>query len=285
LEDLNEGLLRDITSQFSLREKINDLKLFQYAPRLLTRLKEGFSPYVTSSSNAIKTIEFNLQMNSPEEDLFKTKDYVSDHKMKKAKFSENLLSIVSNSKDEAKNREEYLTLRKEEQDWFQLKSSRMMGTTFYEQISMTRFKEEVPKSINGCANGCPAFLICDDDPFNILVLQNFLRVHELPIETAYHGDNAIEKVKTRWEIENCCKSFKLIFMDIEMPQKNGLEAAQEIILFWKEKGEVGCPIIATTGHVEEEENERILKSGMREIISKPINHRDLRELVERLLVK
>ena len=281
MEDCNEGLLRSYTSDFSIDEKLDELKLTQYAPRLMTHLNENPSPFLTYPQNFSlpgEFSEFNFQINLSEEDCLKFKDTMVDNKTKKSKNSDNLLNSVTYYKDDTKFREEYLKLKKEEK-------SKAMGTTLYEQKSLSRFKDEAPKLIEGCANGCPAFLVCDDDPFNIKVLQNFLRVHELPIETAYHGDNAIEKVKNRWENENCCKNFRLIFMDIEMPVKNGFEAAQEIILFWKEKGEIGCPIVATTGYVDEEENEKMLKSGMIERISKPINHRELRELVERLLVK
>ena len=272
MEDRNQGLFHSFTSQFSLHEKLGELKSIQYVPRLISHLNE--LPFLDINDSLPS--EENLQNNlASEEDIFKVKDGL---KTKKSKFSE------KNSSNEAKFREECITVKKEEKNKEsmsnQMKKSVGKGTLFSLQKS---YKNKVPKPIVGCEIGCPAFLVCDDGHFNIKVLQNFLQVYGLPIETAYHGDNAIEKVKNIWERKACCKSFKLIFMDIEMPQKNGLEAAQEIILFWKEKGEVGCPIIATTGHVEEEEGEKILQSGMREKISKPINHRDLRELVERLL--
>ena len=287
MEDRNEGLFRCFTSEFSLQEKLGELKSIQYIPRLLTQLNEA------KPLNDSLSIESKLQKKLSAEDIFTIKDTVTSLKTKKSKFFENPITIAMNSKDENIFREERFTSKKEENDketlslGNQLRSSRAKGTLFSMQKSNTnsRYKDEVPKLIIGCVSGCAAFLVCDDDHFNIKVLQNFLQVYGLPIETAYHGDNAIEKVKNRWKRKACCRSFKLIFMDIEMPQKNGLEAAQEIILFWKEKGEVGCPIVATTGHVEEDEGKKILQSGMNEKISKPINHRDLRELVERLLVK
>ena len=291
LEDRNEGIVRNFTSQFSLHEKLDELNLIQFVPRLLTNLNEDHLSDLSPQLNNPLPIELKSQkILSEEKDISKLKKEISDHKKKILKCSEIYYTIVTKTNVESKFGEKCLTVNKEEKNkdprLYRFRTSGTKATLFSDQKSKSSsiYKDEMPKPIVGCGIGCPAFLVCDDDHFNIKVLQNFLQVYGLPIETAYHGDNAIEKVKNIWERKACCKSFKLIFMDIEMPQKNGLEAAQEIILFWKEKGEVGCPIIATTGHVEEEEGEKILQSGMREKISKPINHRDLRELVERLLL-
>ena len=290
MEDRNEGLLCSFTSQFSLQGKVCELNSIHSVPRLLSFFNESSSANLDLNINDFLTDELKSQNNIPEESISKENEEGLDNKIIKSKFYDNSFNTVTNFKNEIKLEKKCMTNKKKEKDlaYFnnQFKSSCMKGTLFSEQKSNinSRSKEEVPKAINGCANGCPAFLVCDDDHFNIKVLQNFLQIYGLPIETAYHGDIAIERVKNRWESESCCQSYKLIFMDIEMPQKNGLEAAEEIILFWKEKGEVGCPIVATTGHVEDEEEEKILKSGMTERISKPINNRDLRQLVERLLI-
>ena len=39
-------------------------------------------------------------------------------------------------------------------------------------------------------------------------------------DSAYNGNSAIDLIKERLE-KKCCKTYRLIFMDIEMPGKNG----------------------------------------------------------------
>ena len=53
-----------------------------------------------------------------------------------------------------------------------------------------------------------------------------------------------------FEESKCCKSFKIIFMDIEMPVKNGLETSLEIKKFFEEKDclEFMPIIVACTGY-------------------------------------
>lgn len=79
---------------------------------------------------------------------------------------------------------------------------------------------------------CAEILIVDDDPFNIHVLSNLL-VHKygFKVETAFNGQMAIEIVKSRQMNNVCCPTFGLVFMDFDMPIKNGYEASREISKF------------------------------------------------------
>lgn len=43
---------------------------------------------------------------------------------------------------------------------------------------------------------------------------------------------AVDKVKKRFNENSCCQVYRLIFMDIEMPIKNGYEATEEIRIFF-----------------------------------------------------
>lgn len=73
---------------------------------------------------------------------------------------------------------------------------------------------------------CIQILIVDDVPFNHIALLALLQNYGYKAESAYDGDSAIRKVKQR--LQGCCKSYKLIFMDIEMPGKNGFDASCEV---------------------------------------------------------
>ena len=145
-------------------------------------------------------------------------------------------------------------------------------------------EEIIKKIMLPCENNCPKILICDDDYFNLVVLENFLQEFKVKLEKAYNGEEAIEKVKNQYFNSKCCKSFQLIFMDIEMPEKNGLEACREIINFFEMNNEKSPIIIATTGHTEQEEMMKITESGMNASISKPISRKELTKIMKKTLL-
>ncbi|HMZ58713.1 MAG TPA: ATP-binding protein, partial [Leptospiraceae bacterium] len=74
------------------------------------------------------------------------------------------------------------------------------------------------------------------------------------------------------------KTYDLILMDIEMPELDGLEAAAEIRKTLNIKQPI---IIALTAHVLEGTREKVLRSGMNDYLTKPIDKNELsKKLIE-----
>jgi CheY-like chemotaxis protein len=71
--------------------------------------------------------------------------------------------------------------------------------------------------------------------------------------------------------------YDLIFMDINMPQMNGMEATRII----REKGFQNIPIIALTAESMKGDREKCLNHGMNDYIAKPIK----REVVFKMVKK
>ena len=69
-------------------------------------------------------------------------------------------------------------------------------------------------------------LIVDDVQFNLLTLQSLLRRYSLKVDLAHDGQEAIDKVREKYE--NSDNLYKIIFMDIQMPIKDGFQATREI---------------------------------------------------------
>ena len=66
-------------------------------------------------------------------------------------------------------------------------------------------------------------------PFNIQAISMQLEVYwDLEVDTASNGEIAVQMFKTGFEKTCGCKNrhYRLIWMDIEMPVMNGIEAAE-----------------------------------------------------------
>ena len=76
--------------------------------------------------------------------------------------------------------------------------------------------------------------------------------------------------------------FDLVFMDVQMPEFDGLEAARAIRRVEESRG-VRTPIIAMTAHAIKGDRERCLAAGMDDYLPKPIDAEKLRRMIQRLV--
>jgi len=76
--------------------------------------------------------------------------------------------------------------------------------------------------------------------------------------------------------------FDIVFMDVAMPEMDGLEAARAIRRVEESRGG-RTPIIAMTAHAIKGDRERCLAAGMDDYLSKPIDSEKLRRMINRLV--
>eukprot|EP01022_Parablepharisma_sp_SALTPOND_P022976 TRINITY_DN472_c0_g1_i2.p1 TRINITY_DN472_c0_g1~~TRINITY_DN472_c0_g1_i2.p1 ORF type:complete len:775 (-),score=61.28 TRINITY_DN472_c0_g1_i2:165-2489(-) len=124
-----------------------------------------------------------------------------------------------------------------------------------------------------------AFLIVDDNDFNRLVAKKMIHKnkHTKYIEEADNGLVAVEKfVKIQ---EKMPKTKIVVFMDLDMPVMNGIEATKKI----RELGGVPKPFItALTAFASESERNSCIEAGMDHFLSKPLTKENLRSLLLKL---
>jgi signal transduction histidine kinase/FixJ family two-component response regulator len=114
-------------------------------------------------------------------------------------------------------------------------------------------------------------LIADDEEFNRFVLKNILSKWGIKSREAINGNEAVSMA--------LAENFDVVFMDMRMPGKNGLEAAREIL---KEKP--GLKIIAVTASDKKTDQEASLNSGMAGFLVKPFSENELFDLVIKLQI-
>ena len=99
-------------------------------------------------------------------------------------------------------------------------------------------------------------LIVEDNRINQMVTKKILQKSNAICSIAENGEEAVRMAKE--------SGYDLILMDINMPKKNGMEAAREIRTF-----NTHIPILALTAVEVEEMRHQIYESGMNDIIVKP----------------
>ena len=115
----------------------------------------------------------------------------------------------------------------------------------------------------------PQIIIADDDYLNRLALRTLIKLCNVDALSltflSENGLQALNAVQT-FEVDN----FKLIFMDINMPEMDGLEATRQIKKFFKEKGAKPPIIIGLSGDPDAETVKIGIKAGMDQVHSKPM---------------
>ena len=104
-------------------------------------------------------------------------------------------------------------------------------------------------------------LVAEDDPINQLVLTRLLKFLNFEVEVV---ENGVEVLKA---LEHT--NYDLIFMDIQMPLMDGMEATRKIREL--EEGGRRTPIIAITAYALQGDRERFLAAGMDHYLPKPIS--------------
>jgi signal transduction histidine kinase/CheY-like chemotaxis protein len=165
-----------------------------------------------------------------------------------------------------------------------LKSEEGKGTTVRFHILVGTPSASVVEHLPGGAQlqatpEPPAFriLVVEDNALNLKVVEKFLEAQGHAVIGATTGEEAFEALEK--------SRFNLVFMDIQLPEMDGMEATRRI-----RNGESGMnvsdiPIIALTAHAMKGDREKFLEAGMDDYIAKPIDLKELKKVLTRVVRK
>ena len=108
-------------------------------------------------------------------------------------------------------------------------------------------------------------LVAEDNDVNWEIVSAMLEMFGITSERAENGRVCVEKMQSA-EIGR----YDLVFMDIQMPEMNGLDATREIRKFTQTWAST-IPIVAMTADAFSENVTECLNAGMNGHIAKPID--------------
>ena len=114
-----------------------------------------------------------------------------------------------------------------------------------------------------------SILLAEDNIVNQKVATRLFKKIGYKIEMANNGLEAIKALEQ--------SSYDLVFMDIQMPEMDGLEATRQIIAKW---GDARPRIVALTANAMREDKEKCYEAGMDDYLTKPFKPIELEEAIE-----
>lgn len=118
-------------------------------------------------------------------------------------------------------------------------------------------------------------LIAEDNIINQKLIKRTLEDLGLTVTIASNGLEAFQKRKDG--------NFDLIFMDIQMPFLDGMEATKEILDYEEDYNQPHVPILALTANALKGDRERFLAAGLDEYTTKPLVRSEIVSLLNHFL--
>ena len=113
-------------------------------------------------------------------------------------------------------------------------------------------------------------LVVDDSKLNLKVAENVLKNFKVTTETVTSGLECLSCVNS--------KKYDIIFMDIMMPNMNGVEVLKKL-----REEKVNIPVIALTADAIEGQEEKYISEGFDGYLSKPIDKTKLKVILNKYL--
>ncbi len=97
---------------------------------------------------------------------------------------------------------------------------------------------------------CSKVLLVDDDPFSLNVLVEYLASIHVKADKAENGQLAIEMIEGKSDMQECCRGYSVVFMDINMPVMDGIEATERILELSRAGKIPKCFVVAVTAAID-----------------------------------
>ena len=129
--------------------------------------------------------------------------------------------------------------------------------------------EPAPEAPALAATDTIRILLAEDNAINALLTRTLLEAEGCHVDTVEDGQLAVEAMKVN--------AYDLIFMDMRMPNMDGLEATRKIRQM--NHASKGLPIVALTANAFDDDRNACFDAGMNDFMTKPVSAEELSEMV------
>ena len=116
-------------------------------------------------------------------------------------------------------------------------------------------------------------LLAEDNPVNQVTATTMLGKFGHTVVVANNGREAVDRISEQ--------QFDIVFMDVQMPELDGMAATAEIRNSEQSTGR-HLPIVAMTAHAMKGDRDKCIDAGMDDYISKPIRRKELSKVISRV---
>lgn len=227
---------------------------------------------ITPKDKPFEKIEESLKEGNKKYHLIMIKDSADfdgigfARKLKEKELSDKFFIAVVSSNDQPGN---YVKCKMNGVDYYLIKPYEASEVFEIIQDNFTNLKvtDKVLPELNKLKKNIK-ILLAEDNIINQRVAQTIFKNLGYDITIAQNGKDCVEKIKE--------SKFDIIFMDIMMPEKDGLEATAEI----RSLG-YNLPIVAMTANAREEDKTKAFNSGMNYYLAKPVRIEEIKEVLIR----
>jgi CheY-like chemotaxis protein len=146
---------------------------------------------------------------------------------------------------------------------------RVLGTAGLQPESATLITRQTVENVNRKLR----ILLAEDNAVNQKLAARLLEKQGHQVKVTANGREALAALEGG--------KFDVVLMDVQMPEMDGFEATAAIRR--RERGtQTHLPIVAMTAHAMQGDRERCLAAGMDGYISKPVNSRELADVLEQV---
>ncbi len=122
-----------------------------------------------------------------------------------------------------------------------------------------------------------SILVIEDSQLAAFAVKKMLEAFQCEVDIAESGAHAITMINS--------KEYNLIFMDIGLPDINGIELSKNIRLL-PDKQKAETPIITLSGHADDEEMcKKAAEAGIQDVLSKPAQPSEIESILKRYIRK
>lgn len=274
----NERIVKDIdVSNIQEYNQINVL-IINNKPEDEKNLMRSFSSFetnneqITPKDNPINKIEESLQEGNKRIHLIMIKDSADfdgisfSRKLYKKNLTGNFFIAIVSSNDQPGN---YVKCKMNGVDYYLIRpyEASEVFEIIQDNFTSLKVKDKKLPELNKLKKNIK-ILLAEDNIINQRVAQTIFKNIGYEITIAQNGKDCVEKIKE--------SEFDIIFMDIMMPEKDGLEATAEI----RSMG-YKLPIVAMTANAREEDKTKAFNSGMNYYLAKPVRTDEIKEVLIR----